>query len=273
MNVYDFICNELKKYKITLFAPIGIGNCVITRNYLLDQAGISSGTVIMMAVPYLSELLEGEHNISAYCAVRDYHGFFDMLKDSVLPSLKSQFPKNKFAIFADHSPIDERDAAAKCGFGVIGKNGLLITEKYSSYVFLGEIITDAEIGFTEHEIQYCNNCGLCQKACPIDELGQCLSAITQKKQDLSASEKAAILKYNTAWGCDICQRVCPHTVSALKNKTAFTEIEYFLSDVIPDLSSSIIDSLSDDEFNSRAFAWRGRNTVIRNIKILENKKS
>ena len=47
-----------------------------------------------------------------------------------------------FCGFSDHSPIDERDTAAKGGLGVIGRNRLLINEEYSSFCFIGEIISD-----------------------------------------------------------------------------------------------------------------------------------
>ena len=110
-----------------------------------------------------------------------------------------------------------------------------------------------------------------KKECPMDELGECLSAITQKKGELTKKEKDAIIKYNSAWGCDICQKICPYTENAIKNGTIYTNIDYFLSDIIPDLDSNVLNLLDESTFKSRAFAWRGRTTVERNLKILERK--
>ena len=66
--------------------------------------------------------------------------FFSSLFGEILPILRKSFPEYKFEGFTDHSPIDEINAAALAGFGMIGANGLLITEKYSSFVFVGEIV-------------------------------------------------------------------------------------------------------------------------------------
>lgn len=263
--IYTYIKELLLGEGIGLFAPVPLSSCKISKKYLLERAGIESGTAIMIAVPYLSEELAGNHNISAYCAVRDYHGFFAELWKRIIPQLSERFPENRFAGFADHSPIDERDAAAHAGIGIYGKNGMLITEKYSSYVFLGELITDEEIPCEPHEIRECEGCMRCCRECPMDEIGQCLSALTQKKGVLTGSEEEVIKKYGSVWGCDICQEVCPHTVQALKSGTIYTNLSYFKEGVISVLDISTLDSMSDEEFVTRAFAWRGRDTVRRNL--------
>ncbi len=263
--IYTYIKELLLREGIELFAPVPLSSCRITKKYLLERAGIECGTVIMLAVPYLSEELTEKRNISAYCAVRDYHLYFSGLWDRILPLLSEKFPRNRFAGFADHSPIDERYAAAVAGIGIFGKNGMIITEKYSSYVFLGELITDANIPCKPQKIRECEGCMKCRRECPMNETGQCLSALTQKKGDLSEAEVSAVIKYGSAWGCDICQEVCPHTVLAIKNGTIYTKIEYFRNGVIPILDLPILDSMSNEEFLTRAFSWRGRDTVRRNL--------
>lgn len=271
MELYNFISELLTSEKITLFSPISLEDCNIVKPYLLERVGINGGSAVVCAVPYFSERLVGDHNISSYCAVKDYHKYFDGLKQRILPTLREAYPQYKFELFADHSPIDERDAAAKSGVGVIGLNGMIITGKYSSYVFLGELITDAAIPHEKKEIEYCIGCKKCVSECPKSETSLCLSAITQKKGELDENEIALMKRYRTAWGCDICQKVCPYTERAIKNGTIFTNIDYFLTDIIPDLNPDILNALSDAEFASRAFSWRGRGTVERNLKILEKK--
>ena len=114
-----------------------------------------------------------------------------------MPALANAFPDNKFASFTDRSPIDECDAAAKAGIGVVGKNHMLITQEYSSYVFLGEIITDAKIEcqVVKSIPEHCLGCGKCIKKCPTDcaDTGMCISAVTQKKGELSDCEIKCIL--------------------------------------------------------------------------------
>ena len=267
--MFNFISELLISEGVKLFAPVPLGNCKITKKYLLERAGISDGTVIMCAVPYMSFDCTKSHNISAYASVRDYHVFYAQLWERICTKLRQAFPDNIFVGFADHSPVDERDAAAIAGLGVIGENGLLITEEYSSYVFLGELITNSKIPCKAQEIKHCISCGKCKSECPLDKLGQCLSALTQKKGELSPDEAEALIEYNTSWGCDICQVVCPYTQKAISNKTIFTDIEYFLTDVIPDLDLGLLNALDDQSFSSRAFAWRGRDTIRRNLEILE----
>lgn len=267
----EYILKVLEDEKVTLAAPIGLSDCKITRPYLLERAGISSGTAIMLAVPYLSRNFSEKHNISAYCAPRDYHLFYKYLFDKVLPLLREKYPENIFCGFADHSPLDERDAAVAAGLGVIGKNGMLITEKYSSYVFLGEIITDALIPCEPKAPSYCKSCGKCLALCPMGEIGECLSALTQKKGELTEAEGAYLIKYGTVWGCDICQEVCPHTIEAKKSATIYTDIDFFNENVVSFLTKEKVAAYTDEEFSERAFSWRGRDTIMRNLEIAEKK--
>ena len=70
-------------------------------------------------------------------------------------------------------------------------------------------------------------------------------------------------KYNTVWGCDECQSHCPHNKSP-KN----TPIEFFYLNRIEKLTSEIVDAMDKKELSRRAFGWRGRNTVKRNLEKL-----
>lgn len=266
------ITTELSRYGIDSVSAIPLSLCRINKPYKLEKVGFDASLplyAIIMAVPYFTG--HSEKNISSYCIPRDYHLFFKELFDSVIPRLEEIFPNNKFTGFADDSPIDERDAAAMSGLGIIGENGMLITEKYSSYVFIGEIITDLAVETEcEYTVTHCEGCGRCKKACPMNEIGECLSALTQKKGDLSDTEKEHLIKYGSAWGCDICQEVCPHTEKAIKNKTIYTNIDFFKRDLTPIITREIIDGMSDDEFARRAYSWRKRSTVKRNLEVLDS---
>ena len=268
----DFIRKLLMDEGIELCAAISLEKCTLTRKYKLDRCGfsdISGLNAIMIAAPYL--VRHEKRNISSYAASRDYHGFFKELFGRIIPLLEEKYPDCKFVGFADDSPIDERSAAAMSGLGIVGDNGMLITEKYSSYVFLGEIITDLPIKSVAQEIKRCEGCGQCKLACPMEEIGQGLSALTQKKGALSPEEQKVILSHGCAWGCDICQEICPHTKKAIADGTAYTDVEYFKNENLPLLTLADIDSMSDCEFSTRAYSWRGRETIRRNLEILESK--
>jgi len=268
--MFEILLNFFEKYKIDCFSTLSLEACKIQKPYLLERCGITDGSVIIMAIPYYtSACRDPDRNLSAYAVAQDYHLFFKQLFDRLLPTLQTQFPKNKFAGFADHSPIDEIHAAAVSGLGIIGANGLLITPKYSSYVFLGEIITDMSLPSEIHEIRLCENCGACQRACPAGDGLPCLSSLTQKKGALSEREQSYIASYGSVWGCDICQTVCPHTKKALDNGTAFSPIPYFSQQTLPRLSTDILNEMDDKDFSMRAYSWRGRETIKRNLELIE----
>ncbi len=220
-------------------------------------------SVIVACFPYL--LSDSEYidlNISKYAVVTDYHTTALSRLEKAVMQLKELFPENEFSAFADNSPVPEVKAACLAGLGVRGKNSLLITEKYGSYVFIGEIVTDLELDFEEHGEKSCIKCGRCIKACPssaikenIFERNICLSEITQKKGVLSEEEIRLMKECGCVWGCDICQDICP-----MNQNAAVTEIEEFLSSPVPHISQGC-------SLEERAYEWRGRKVIERNISI------
>ena len=269
--MFEYIKSKFIKLNIDLISCISLNDCKITRPYLLSKNAIEHGSVIIFAVPYFTNK-EEKNNISSYAVSNDYHLFFASLFEEIITELRIKFPNNKFVGFTDHSPINEIEAAAKSGLGIIGKNNLLITKKYSSFVFIGEIITDAILDCHIEEIQCCIDCGKCKKACPVGmDISRCLSSVTQKKGDLNEQEISLIKQYKCAWGCDICQNACPYTEEALKNGTIYTNVDFFKRECTPLLTSEMIDGMSEEEFSRRAYSWRGKKTIMRNLKILEEK--
>ncbi len=270
-----------KDNNIEFYSLIPLSKCKVVKKYLLDKNGLSdNASVIMMLFPYRSKIKPV--NLTVYASVKDYHDYVSELEIKLQNYIKSKHPTALFKVFADHSPIDEVHAACISGLGFIGDNGLLINEKYSSFVFLGECITNLtpeELGLeyaSNSAIKTCLHCGKCKNACPCgcimprDEISstikqrECLSAITQKKGELTNEEIELIIKNGSIWGCDICQNVCPYTV-----KASFTPIDYFKGDIISCLDMNALSSLSSEEFKKRPFAWRGYDTVLRNVNLYE----
>lgn len=226
----------------------------------------NSQTVIVCAFPYLIKE-KSARNLSYYACVRDYHiTVMNILKNAAAEL--SELTGFIFEPFSDNSPVREVSAAVKAGIGVLGDNGLLITEKYGSYVFLGEFVTDMKIDTPVYN-KSCLHCGMCQKKCRGNALengkvneDKCISAITQKKGELSDEETELILENGLAWGCDGCQTVCP------MNRNAE---ETYISDFI----DSAHHYLKADEVNERiktsAYNWRGKKTILRNLEIFSEK--
>jgi epoxyqueuosine reductase len=205
------------------------------------------------------------------------------LEGVVLPSLRMAFPDHVFALFADHSPISEVDAAARAGLGIMGLNGLLITPDYGSFVFIGEIITDADyFTVTGEEVPtfpdtppLCEGCGACLAACPMGcregDRVRCLSALTQKKGKLTEDEIGDIRKGGLVWGCDACQLACPHNAAVIAEGKD-TPVPYFREKRLNRIGSVDTTAMSDEDFSSRAYAWRGRAVITRNCRLFEGRE-
>lgn len=256
--------------KIEYYAILPYSRCIETSAAIRARAGFEPRSVIVYVIPYYT----GETvNLSRYAASYDYHIIIREIGECVISHLRAIYPDASFRSFGDHSPIDERHAALIGGLGIAGDNGLLINEKYGSYVFIGDVITDippADLGAMTPVIPAtCEHCSACRTACPTGILraegSDCLSAITQRKGTLTREEISLMRAYNTAWGCDECQTVCPHNLTPTT-----TPLDFFYRDRISDLTRDILENMSDGEFAKRAFAWRGRATVERNLHILSD---
>ena len=268
--------NKIKEYLsscgIEYFAILDYAHCREINRRILDREGFEPRSVIVYLIPYYT----GECvNLSRYAASLDYHLAIAEINRGLHDLLTEHFPDCRAKGYGDHSPIDERSAALIGGLGIVGDNGLIINEKYGSYVFIADMITDVDptvLGATDPcGVKRCVGCGACKRACPTGILSgegtDCLSAITQRKGELTDEEIALMRRYNTLWGCDECQASCPHN-----RVPALTPVEFFYRDRIPHLTAEMLDRMSDEEFNMRAFAWRKRKTVERNIEILYGKK-
>lgn len=220
-------------------------------------------SVIVACFPYLlGEENYKDINVSKYAVVTDYHSVALGRLNSAIEKLKIIYPNEEFAAFADNSPVPEVSAACTAGLGVRGLNTLLITEKYGSYVFIGEIITTLAIEAADITEKTCLNCQKCIEACPSGAISKngfdksvCLSEITQKKGELSENEKKLMTECGCIWGCDVCQDVCP-----MNKNAALTQIEEFISAPIPCIKEGCT-------LDGRAYEWRGRKVIERNISL------
>ncbi len=131
----------------------------------------------------------------------------------------------EYRVLVDENQHVDREAAARAGVGFYGKNTLLITKWYGSWVVLGTLVTQAEIEPTPPLELDCGSCTLCVDACPtgaLDEPGtldstRCLSYWTQSPATIPEEYRAEI--GGMVYGCDICQDVCPWNRGIEKRRT------------------------------------------------------
>ena len=238
-------------------------------------------TVLFAAIPYH---VSGEtSNLAMFARGRDYHAFARALGEGASAILQMNHPNARSAAFADHSPYNEVAGAAMAGLGVIGDHGLLITERYSSFIFIFEFPTTLSPSEMEAEgipqgdgvIRHCEHCGACAAACPGGCIGRdrstCLSAIGQKKGELSEEEIRLFRSGKYVWGCDVCASVCPHTKRAMQVGTIDTPIPYFKENRLLKLTPETVKSMDKETYAAYAFGWRPKDVMLRNLRIMEEK--
>ena len=256
-----------EKEKIEYFAELDIRDVVIWDKEKFEKIREKMGqveSVVCFLIPYYFG--QKTTNLSVYAQGRDYHLYVRELSERFSLFAKERDPSLSFVMMADTSPLAERKSCLSAGLGVLGKNGLLINEKYGSFVFIGTLfLSRAQNPIKKQEEGSCLLCGACEKACPTGaildpERKKCLSLISQKK-DLTPEEEELLKKSECKWGCDLCQNVCPMNKGAEK-----TPIDFFQKDLISSLNEEVI-SAEKKEFQTRAFSWRGRKILYRNLEI------
>lgn len=177
-------------------------------------------TVVSVALCYypVHRLPAAAPQIAYYAYGRDYHDVVRGRLRQLLESLRAQDPTLEGRAFCDSAPVDERYWAWRCGLGFVGRNTQLILPHLGSYYFLGELIVTATADAYDRPLQLdCGNCRRCLDACPTGALyaphrldaRRCLSYLTIEQRGPIPPEAAGAMGH-TIYGCDRCQKACPH---------------------------------------------------------------
>ena len=184
---------------------------------------ISVAVVYNTNQPYSATLADPERvAIARYAWGDDYHEALRQRLRGLLTALAAEAGAGFEALTSvDHEAIQERVFAEAAGLGWIGKNTCLINPELGSWLFLGEIITNAELEPDAPIADHCGTCTRCIEACPTEAIhavptGQpysidatrCLSYLTiETRGEIDPAMQPAVTQQ--IYGCDICQDVCP----------------------------------------------------------------
>jgi epoxyqueuosine reductase len=180
---------------------------------------ISLGTVYNTERPYSTEAPGGDRAaIARYAWGDDYHTVIEGRLDALVAALRATRGEGLEARrYVDTGPVQERVYAQYAGLGWIGKNTCLINPELGSWMFLSEIITNLDLEADQPVFDQCGTCTLCLASCPTGALVEpgvldstrCLSYLTiENKGSIPEDDRESIGSH--AYGCDICQDVCPY---------------------------------------------------------------
>lgn len=203
----------------------------------------------------------------------DYHIVLRERLNKLASYIEERHPEFRCQSMVDTGELSDKAVAERAGVGFVGKNTLLITEEYGSWVYLGEMITNIPFIPDQEAEDGCGDCRICMDACPTGALVQagqlnaqrCLAFLTQTKDELPEPFRKVL--GTRIYGCDTCQAVCP------KNKG----IDFHLHEELeaePEVAKPLLKPMLrmsnrefKDMFGHVAGSWRGKKPLQRNAMI------
>jgi epoxyqueuosine reductase len=155
--------------------------------------------------------------VARYAQGGDYHDLLWQRLGTLLAWLQTESPGTLGRAVADSAPLMERDFARLAGLGWIAKNTMLIQPKLGSFTVLGALLVDAELTPDQpFAADRCGTCTRCLDACPTQafdgphrlDARRCISYWTIEHRGTMPDDAADSLD-GWAFGCDVCQDVCP----------------------------------------------------------------
>jgi epoxyqueuosine reductase len=165
--------------------------------------------------------------LSTYAYGRDYHKVVKQRLKPLVAFITEQFGQVAFRTFVDSAPVLEKAWAERAGVGWRGKNTNVIIKPTpntatpntsttgGSYFFLCEVILDLDLEPDAPATDHCGTCRRCIDACPTEAItpygvdgSRCISHLTIELKEAIPAEFSGKMD-GWAFGCDICQQVCP----------------------------------------------------------------
>jgi epoxyqueuosine reductase len=235
---------------------------------------VSAALAYTISDKYLPERPAGKFKgyVSRYAIGPDYHLVLRQKLTELGEYIKSIKSGARYRIVVDDELMIDRACAQRAGIGWFSPNTCITTQKYGSWVFLGEVLTDLEIEPDAPAFSECADCNRCVKACPTGALVKpyimnpyrCLSYITQMSGYIPWEFRETM--GHRIYGCDTCQMACPINNKAVSaDKPELMPILNPVQDIVKLLD--IDNNTFKLTFGGTAAGWRGKNIILRNAVI------
>ena len=211
--------------------------------------------------------------ISVYAKGRDYHLVIAKKLKSLARFVQSRFGA-EIKIFVDTAPVMEKPLAHQAGIGWQGKHTNLVSRRFGSWLFLGEILTTLALEPDAPEEDHCGSCQACLDICPTRaflgpyriDARRCISYLTiEHKGPIPREFRAAM--GNRIYGCDDCLAVCPWNKYASPTSEAdFSPRAALAAPQLIELAK-LDDAAFRGLFSGSAIKRTGRDRFVRNVLI------
>jgi len=203
--------------------------------------------------------------ISRYAWGRDYHRVLGKRLKALCLQIQDTYPGSQSRWYVDTGPVAEKSWAQQAGVGWIGKNSLVLTRNYGSWIFLGVVFTSLVLDPDSPHTSHCGTCSRCLEACPtqaivapgIVDSRRCIAYHTlENHSDILPQD---LDPWGWVAGCDICQDVCPWN-QRFAQPSSISDFQPYPSNVAPPLADL-------SELTPAAFDQRFPASALRRLKV------
>ena len=211
--------------------------------------------------------------ISCYAQCKDYH---DVVKSGLkrVAGVLARESGAAVKVFVDTAPLMEKPLGEAAGVGWQGKHTNLVSREHGSWLFLGALLTSAELEPDAPEADHCGSCTRCLEVCPTDafpapyqlDARRCIAYLTiEHKGHIPTQFRKAI--GNRVFGCDDCLAVCPwNKFAAVARETRLQALAGAASPPLAELLA-LDDAAFRKRFAGTPVKRTGRDRVVRNALI------
>lgn len=233
-------------------------------------------TAVVCAVSYKNAASEGYPDtfptkVASYACTADYHDTIRAMLRTMLDGLKHRYPALAGRAFVDTAPLLEKQLAAEAGLGWIGRQSLLVTPGFGSFILLGELVLCDECDRydTPFAGSRCGSCRRCIESCPAGAIGEermidarrCISCHTIEREP-----DTQVDLHGWIFGCDCCQSCCPYNRKAPRHRNPAFDPLFDPLAMTPETWRSLDDAEFARRFGGTPMTRSGRERIVGNIR-------